>query len=120
MADEPTILMNFLTRLRDTDYLPDWANDQAGDLLTDHAAAAAAAAPIPIEMGKWCPFARVSTPIMRESNNRSFQRGPTGKGMVDLQASLCVKGDCQLWTGSGCGLMVQPMDPPVADPDPAA
>lgn len=108
-------LKDFLTRLRDTAYLPAWANDQAAELI-------AANFPDPVapedslSTGKWCPFTRMVTPTLSEAHNRRVTSGNNGTVNVLYHGASCISEKCQMWTNGDCGLKVARNEPdPVAD-----
>jgi hypothetical protein len=91
----------FLTRIQDTEYLPDWANEGAAELLDNKPKLKL------IKLtGKACPLALTITPLNAAPHNRVFRPTKDGKGHYSFTGSLCITEDCQMWEKSinDCGL----------------
>ncbi len=101
-------LEEFLQRCAGTEYLPDWLNDKAAELL--EAGDIPDTDPEPVEiplldLGKWCPFSSTVTPTLRIAHNRTYSRGTKeNPGSMSLHGSMCVRELCQMWTGEDCGM----------------
>lgn len=100
-------LEEFLRRVAETAYLPDWANDGAAELL-------ASGAQVTKETGgvKWCPFSRnlindgrSLVPATESGFNRVVNPIAGGGMNINSKVSPCIKDACQVWNGVSCGMM---------------
>lgn len=107
-----------LERIRDTDYLPDWAQQAAGDIL---AAGLVPDPPAASPARGWCPFASVTNDVGLadlRGFNRIMRLKPTTNGMalagMGLGPAACLGDHCQMWDGEDCGLKIRRRTAPSA------
>lgn len=101
-------LQTLKNRVAGTGYFPDWLKEAVAGL-----SPATASAPDSATQARWCPFVRNTSRLGIASLINGWNRVITTKtnadgsaGIVTLntKAAPCVKSQCQMWTGTDCGL----------------